>query len=97
MSENVDITCPCCSTVLTVDVRTGKVLKRVEVRELDEAGRPKVDTDRWTSAAERVRERSGKETDKLSDALSRERERRSSLDDRFKEAQDRAAKEPEED
>lgn len=94
--KQIDVTCPTCSTVLSIDVLTRKVLRRVAASDLDEAGRPKLDHSRWDSASQRVKSRSQESDGGLDDALRKERERRSSLDDRFQKAQEKLKNPPEE-
>lgn len=90
-SKQIDVTCPHCSTRITVDVRTETVLRSAQPEELDEGGKPILNTGKWTSAQERVRERTTDTSDKLDAALSSERERLASVDERFRAARDKAA------
>ena len=84
--KQIEITCPCCSSKLAVDVLTETVLRASAPAELDETGRPKVDTKRWTGAEERVEDRSAKAEDRLESALSAEKDKETRLDDLFDKA-----------
>lgn len=81
-SKQIDVTCPCCSSRLTVDVLTGKTL-RTERAEPQEPG------DKWSSAQKKVTGRSESGADKLESALREEREKKGKLDDLFRKAQDK--------
>ena len=88
-SKQIDVTCPCCSTLITVDVLTGQIMRSSRP---DELGKPKVSSAKWDSARERVRERTDVSDEVLDEALSEERERTKSFDDLFRKAQDQARK-----
>src|SRR5262245_4467943 len=51
-AKQIDVTCPCCSTRLTVDVLTRQILRRTTPEAAQETASGK---DRWNSAQERVR------------------------------------------
>lgn len=87
-AKQIEVTCPCCDSRLTVDVLTQAVLRTAKPREIDEFGRSKLDEDRWDKASERVKERADG-ADKFDRALDRERNRSDQLDDLFKKASDR--------
>jgi hypothetical protein len=93
MSKEVEVTCPCCTARLTIDVRTGTVLKRqLPVKEGAE-GPPK---DAWESAQDRVRERSAEGKRKLESALDYERTKEARFDELFKKATEKRARKPDE-
>ena len=87
-AKQIEVSCPCCDTRLTVDVLTQTVLKTAKPHEIDEFGRSKLDENRWDKASERVKERSAG-ADKFDQALDRERKRSDRLDDLFKKASDK--------
>lgn len=88
--KQIEITCPCCDTRITVDVLTGTVLRHAPPTRLDETGKPIVDPARWDEATERVRGRSVQSQDKFEDALGREKRREADLDDLFERAKRKA-------
>jgi len=93
-SKEVEVTCPCCSTRLTVDIRTGQVLKRqITPKEGAEGGAK----DAWESAQDRVRERSAEGKRKLESALDYERTKEARFDELFKKATEKRAPKPDED
>jgi len=81
-SKQIDVTCPCCSSRLTVDVLTGKTL-RTERAESQDAG------DKWSSAQKKVLGRTASGADKLESALQEEREKKGKLDELFRKAQEK--------
>ncbi len=87
--KELQITCPCCSSRLVVDLRTERVVSHRRPEQLDEAGKPRVDDGDWKSAFDRVRERSDEGPSKLDAALERERGRAGSLDDLFERAKEK--------
>jgi hypothetical protein len=91
MSKEVEVTCPCCTARLTIDVRTGQVLKRQEPAK--EGAAPK---DAWESAQDRVRERSSEGKRKLESALDYERTKEARFDELFKQATEKRARKPDE-
>ena len=96
-SKQIDITCPCCSTRLTVDVRTSQVLRSARPSEVDETGKAQLDPGRWDEAVGRVQERAGRVSDELEAGLSREREKERRLDDLFDAAKKKLERPPEND
>jgi len=91
-SKELELTCPCCSARLWVDVRTGQVLKRqVPAKE----GAPGTSKDAWDSAQDRVRERSVEGSRKLESALDYERTKEARFDELFKKATEKRARKPE--
>ena len=92
-AKQIDVTCPCCSSVITVDVLTGKVMRTSRADE-HAAGGEKVD--RWAAANERVRERSTKGADKLESALEDERTKTARFDEIFDKARAKHARKPDE-
>lgn len=85
--KQIDVTCPCCGTVLTVDVLTAKVLRRAKPAEGPGGG--KLDPSRWDEASERVRGRGGAAEEALEEALRREREKKRRLDELFEQANEK--------
>lgn len=92
MSKEVEVTCPCCTARLTIDVRTGQVLKRQAPPK--EGAAPK---DAWESAQDRVRERSSEGKRKLESALDYERTKEARFDELFKKATEKTSRKPDED
>lgn len=93
-AKQIDVTCPCCSTRLTVDVLTGQILRRTS------PAAPEVGTsgkDRWVSAQERVRERTKSGEEKLESALDNERGKSARFDELFQKAQEKHAEPTDED
>jgi hypothetical protein len=93
-SKEVEVTCPCCTARLTIDVRTGQVLKR-QVPAKEGAGEPGKDA--WASAQDRVRERTAEGKRKLESALDYERTKEARFDELFKKATEKNAPKPGED
>ena len=91
-SKEVELTCPCCSARLTVDIRTGQVMKRVVAPKEGAEGSAK---DAWESAQDRVRERSAEGKRKLESALDYERTKEARFDELFKKATEKRARKPE--
>jgi hypothetical protein len=88
-SKQLEITCPCCSARLLVDVRTETVLRTRRAGQQDDTGKPKVGEGDWADALGRVQKRSDEAPSKLDDALQKERDKRSRLDDLFSKANDK--------
>jgi hypothetical protein len=89
--KEVEVTCPCCTARLTIDVRTGQVLKR-QVPTKEGAGEPAKDA--WESAQDRVRERTAEGKRKLESALDYERTKEARFDELFKKATEKKARNP---
>lgn len=87
-SKQIDVTCPCCSTVLTVDVLTRQVLKRVEPTERASGS----SDDRWGAAQERVAGRPEASQDKLDRMLAEERGKEDRLDELFRKANEKLSR-----
>ena len=90
--KQIDVSCPCCSARLTIDVLTSQVMRSVRPEAAD--GEPRAD--QWASAQERVRERTQKSTDKLESALESERTKEARFDELFRKAKEKNFK-PDED
>ncbi len=88
-NKQLEIACPCCQSRLAVDVRTGAVVRAVRPAQTDETGRPIVREEDWSTAVDKVRQRSDGAASKLDAALQKEREKSSRLDDLFKQASDK--------
>lgn len=89
-TKQIDITCPCCSSRLTVDVLTQKVMRT------ESASPPADGGDKWTSATKNVQGRTASGAEKLENALKQEREKKARLDDLFEKAQEKLKKRDEE-
>ncbi len=85
--KQIEVACPCCASVLVVDVLTSKVMGHRPPSEVDETGKPVLDEGRWQSAAERVAGRHTRGKDGFDAALGKEQSRESDLDDLFDAAQ----------
>jgi len=81
-SKQIDVTCPCCASRLTVDVLTGKTLRT-------ERAVPESTGDKWSSAQQKVLGRTESGAEKLESALQEERDKKSKLDDLFRKAQEK--------
>ncbi len=89
-SKQIEVTCPCCDTILLIDTLTSKVMRRSRAAEVDETGKAKVDPARWDEARERVRDRRTGGEQRFEEALTQERDRDSDLDDLFERAKKKA-------
>ena len=90
-AKQIDVTCPCCSTRLTVDVLTAQVLRKTPPpsdKAEGEAGAAP-GADRWASAQARVRERTKSGEDRLENALEQERGKSKRFDDLFEKAREK--------
>jgi hypothetical protein len=87
--KQIDVTCPCCSARITVDVTTGAVMRTQRAE-----GAPGGDT--WAAAQETVRGRTKSGADKLESALQEERGKKDRLDDLFRKAQEKLKRPDEE-
>lgn len=85
-TRQIEITCPCCQTRLSIDVRTQQVMRSAPAAELDAEGKPKVGDADWTRAISKVRERSTSGADRMDAALESERSKTARLEERFREA-----------
>ena len=92
-AKQIDVTCPCCASVLTIDVLTSRVMRTVRA---DERAGGAPAADRWEKAQERVRERTKTSADKLESALQDERTKESRFDELFKKAREKHARNPDE-
>jgi hypothetical protein len=81
-AKQIDVTCPCCSARLSIDVTTGSVM-RSRSPEASAGG------DVWGAAQETVRGRTKSGADKLESALEEERGKKDRLDDLFRKAQEK--------
>ena len=90
-AKQIDVTCPCCSSVLTVDVSTGKIMRSERAAE---GGEPRAPEDRWQSAQDRVRQRTQGGADKLESALDAERGKEARFDELFKKAREKHTRKP---
>lgn len=93
-AKQIDVTCPCCSTRLTVDVLTRQILRRESPEAAQEGVSGK---DRWNSAQERVRDRTKSSEGKLESALDNERGKSARFDELFQKAREKHATPTDED
>lgn len=88
--QQLEVTCPCCSSRLWIDTRTSKVVRSRRPGELDaETGKPKVDEADWSDALGKVRQRTESGEGRLDSALERERGKGARLDELFKKAKEK--------
>ena len=84
MSDNVEVTCPCCATRLVVDTATGEILSEE---------RPKVDHETtFDSALAEVRGGAKRRGEAFDKAFEKTRRLDDLLDKKFEEAKKKAAK-----
>ena len=95
-AKQIDVTCPCCSARLTVDVLTSQVLRRSQPEEKGTEAGTDV-KDRWSSAQERVRDRTKTGEDKLASGLEHERTKGKKFDDLFDKAREKHTRKQSED
>lgn len=95
--KQIDIACPCCNALLTIDVLTRRVLKHAPPGQVDETGKPVLDEGRWDVASEKVSGRQDAARNKFDTALGKERSRERDLDDLFEQAKRKAQDDPKED
>ena len=93
--KQIEIDCPCCTSRILIDVRTGQILRTRRPAATGETGSEGVSQADWQDALGRVRERSSGRDDRLEQALDRERRRERDLDERFEQAKDKAVKDEE--
>ena len=86
MSDRLDVTCPCCSTRLTVDAATGEIL----AEERPQADRTKSFEDAMTS----VRGSAKKREEAFAKAFDRTQNLDDLLQKKFEEARKKAAQDP---
>jgi len=85
--KQIEVTCPCCDTVMVVDVLTSKIMRHAKPSQVDETGKPVLDEGRWDSAQNKVSKRAERGRDEFEDALGKEKTREEDLDDLFDAAQ----------
>lgn len=85
--KDLELTCPCCDSRLTVDLRTEKVVRARRPEEVDEAGKPKLTADDWDDMSSRVQGRLDSARSKFDEGLARERSKPKDLDALFDQAQ----------
>ena len=89
-SKQIEVSCPCCGTILLVDTLTAQVLRRTRAAEQGAPGVAEGESARWEEAQEHVRERRRGGEEKFDAALSQERDHEKALDDLFEQAKRRA-------
>jgi hypothetical protein len=88
--QQLEVTCPCCSSRLWIDARTSKVVRSRRPGEADpETGKPKLGDADWSEAMGKVRQRSESGESRLDSALERERDKGSRLDELFRKAKEK--------
>ena len=90
--KDIELTCPCCDSRLTVDLRTGKVVRARRPEELDETGKPRVSGKDWERMNSAVQGRLESASSKFDAGLARERSKARDLDDLFKQAKKRVSR-----
>ena len=93
-SKQIDVACPCCDSRLSIDVRTGKIMRWAKPRELDDTGKPALREESWDDALSKVSGREEQGRDRFDSALRKEQSRDKDLDDLFRRAHEKA-REPE--
>ena len=88
--KQIEVTCPCCSAKLVVDVLTARVM-RTEQSQTPMSG------DKWASAQQKVSGRTQSGAEKLESALEEERGKKARLDDLFKKAEEKLKKREDDD
>ncbi|MDF1837846.1 MAG: hypothetical protein P1V35_08260 [Planctomycetota bacterium] len=91
-AKQIEVRCPCCESMLVVDVLTAKVLKHAPPEKLDATGKIILDENRWDSAKSKVAGRGKRGGDAFDQALGKEQTRADDLDDLFKKAKDKVEK-----
>ena len=94
--KEVGTVCPCCQTRLTVDVRSGKVLRSQSPLEHDSTGKRVIKEGDWLSASERVSSRLDSAADRFEQGLGREKSREQDLDELFRKTSEKVTGEEEE-
>ena len=89
-SKQIEVSCPCCDTILLIDVLTRSVLRQSRPAQLDETGKVVLDESRWDEARGRVQERSLGKEERFESALSKEQGREADLQDLFEKAKRKA-------
>ncbi len=92
MPKQIEVSCPCCSTVLTIDVLTSQIMRTADPREVDETGKIVLDEGRWDVAKDRVSDRKESADDKLDSALGKEQTRDKDMEDLFDKAKKKLQK-----
>ena len=82
--KETEITCPCCTSRILVDLRTGKVLRSQAPTVLDERGERKVQEKDWDQALGRVKQRQDGGAGRLDQALDKEKSKSKDLDELFR-------------
>ncbi len=88
--KQIEILCPCCNTLLTVDVLTRSVLRHAPPEQVDETGKAILDEGRWDAANQRVSSRGRAAQDKFEAALGKEKVRERELEELFEKAKRKA-------
>ncbi|MFT5289783.1 MAG: hypothetical protein ACI8QS_001647 [Planctomycetota bacterium] len=83
--KELEVTCPCCESRLSIDRLTSKVMRARRPEELDASGKPKVSDADWDQISARVKGRLGSAKSKFDDGLGKERSKVRDLDALFDE------------
>jgi hypothetical protein len=82
-AKEVRVECPCCHSLLDVDVLTQKVMRVQDRRPQESGGLPEAG---WSAAAARVQGRMSSAADKLEESMEREKGKIQRMDELFDEA-----------
>ncbi|MFT5154422.1 MAG: hypothetical protein ACI841_004429, partial [Planctomycetota bacterium] len=88
--KQIEVSCPCCDTILLIDTLTKTVMRQARPSEVDETGKVVLDESRWDTASDRIRERKTGSGDRFENALSKEQGREAEMDDLFEKAKRKA-------
>ena len=91
-TKQIEVTCPCCSAKLSIDVRTESVLRTAPPERVDETGKVVLDEGRWDAALDRVSSRTESSRDGFDEALKKEQSSEKDLDERFEKAKEKVAR-----
>jgi len=83
------VVCPCCESLLEIDVRTSTVVRWRRKGEVDETGKPVLWESDWVSASDRVGRRLDSASERFEAGLSKEKRRTQDLDDLFRKAKEK--------
>ena len=90
--KQIEVTCPCCSAKLSIDVRTESVLRATPPQKLDETGKAILDEGRWDAALDRVSSRTQTSEVGFDEALKKEQSSAQDLEERFEQAKKKLAR-----
>ena len=67
--KQIEVTCPCCETLMVVDVLTQKIMRHAKPGQVDETGKAVLDEGRWDSAQDKVSKRTERGRDQFDNCL----------------------------